>query len=338
MSRNLLAGLGAGLISFIALMSATTGSPPIQFMLFVTAPLPVFLAGLGLGWATGAIAAITAGIALTLLAGPLIGFISATAQLGPAVLLTYLATLNRPVVGPDGQAVIEWYPVGRLVIWAAVLGTMLSVLLLTLLGATGGDIQSTLQKVLRQAIEQTVSQQADGTKLSDADLETMTKVTVALLPAASAILMTAILLLNLFTAARITQTSGYLSRPWPDIAAMTFPSGASLALAGTLIASMLLTGFPGMIASAAAGGAFFAYVVLGLAVIHYVTRGNQWRGLILWAIYLAMFIFNTGFALLVALIGLTEPFSPLKRDFMQRPPGPPSGPHSGTGPGPGNPD
>lgn len=328
MSKNLLAGIGAGLISFVALLSATTGSPPIQFVLFVAASLPIFLTGLGLGWTTAALAAATAGVALTLIAGPLVGLISAGAQLGPAVLLTYLATLNRPFTDANGKPSIEWYPVGRLVLWTAFIGTLLSILLLTLLASTGGDMQETLQKVLRQAIEQTVAQQANGTKLSETDLDTMTKVTVALLPAASAILMTAILLLNLFTAARVTQTSGYLARPWPDIAAMTYPPGTPLVLAAALALSSVLTGFPGMIASAAAGGIFMAYIILGLAIIHHTSRGNPWRGLLLWTMYLALFVFNTGFALLIALIGLVEPFSPLKRDFMR----PPNQPPSGSGP------
>ncbi len=333
MSRSLLAGVGAGLVSFVALMSATTGSPPIQFMLFVAASLPVFLAGLALGWTTGAVAAVTAGVALTLLAGPLVGLISASAQLGPAVLLTYLSTLNRPVPSNDGQSTtVEWYPIGRLVLWAALLGTGLSVLLLTLLGGSGGEFHETLQKILRQAIEQTVAQQANGTKLSEADLKTMTDVAITLLPAASAILMMGILLLNLWTAAHVTRASGLLQRPWPDLAAMTFPPVAPLLLAGSIALAAFLTGYPGMVASAATGAIYFAFVLLGLAVIHHVTRGNPWRTAILWTMYLALIVFNTGLSILIAIVGLTEPFSPIKRDFTKPPPNPPTGPPPGSGP------
>ena len=64
---------------------------------------------------------------------------------------------------------------------------------------------------------------------------------------------------------------------------------------------------------------FFAYVLLGLAIIHYVTRGSAWRFAILWALYLGLIVFNTALSLVVAVIGLAEPFSPLRRDFMKPP-------------------
>lgn len=326
MYQNLLVGIGAGLVSFVALLSATTGTPFLQFLMFLIAPLPLFLAGLALGWKTAAIGAATAAIGITLLTGPLVGFLTAGSQFGPPVLLTYLALLNREVVAPDGKsATTEWYPVGRLVLWCAALATMLTLVLLTMLGEDAAGIQENLTKVLRQAFEQFRAQSADATPIPEEDLNSMVQIALALLPAASGMLMTVILLLNLYLAARVNLASGYLSRPWPDLAALTYPPATPLVLAASVALSAILPGLPGMTASAAAGAFYFAYVLLGLAIIHYVTRTNPGRFAILWAVYFGLVIFNTIVSLVLAIIGLTESFSPLRRDFTRSPPqsGPP---------------
>ncbi|MBU1213404.1 MAG: YybS family protein [Alphaproteobacteria bacterium] len=326
MQKNFLVGIAAGIVSFIAMMSATTGTPILQFVMFLVAPLPLFLAGLALGWRAAAIGAITAGIAITLLAGPLVGFVSAGSQFGPPVLLTYLALLNREVASPGGNATAtEWYPIGRLVLWCAVLGTLLSVILLMMLGKDAVEVQENLSQILRQAFEQFRAQSGDKKPLSEEDLETMTRVALSLLPAASGMLMTGILLINLYIAARVTDASGTLSRPWPDLAALAYPPVTPLVLAASVVVSAVLSGFAGMTAAAASGAFYFAYVLLGLAIVHHITRGNPGRFAILWAVYFALFFLNTIASLVVAIIGLTEPFSPLRRNFMRPPPhrGPP---------------
>lgn len=331
MSQQLLAGIGAGIISFIALMSATTGTPALQFLLFLVAPLPIYLVGLALGWTAAAIASLTAFLAIAALAGPMVAAIAAGTQFGPAVYLTYLALLNRPVPAPDGGGVtVEWYPVGRLVLWCAVFGTVLSMALLLLLGKDHAELQDNLQKILRQAIEQTVAQQsADGAKIPDEHIDQMTRVAAALLPVASGMLMTGIQLLALYLAARVTHASGLLARPWPDLAAITFPAGTPVILAASVLLTAVLDGYPGLGAAAASGAFYFAYLLLGLAIVHYVTRGNPWRFMLLWGVYFGLIVFNTVFSLVIAIIGLAEPFSPIRRDFVGNPPPTPP-PNSGN--------
>ena len=83
----------------------------------------------------------------------------------------------------------------------------------------------------------------------------------------------------------------------------------------------------GLYGTAFAGAFMIVYVCLGLAIIHYVTRGNPFRGFILWALYFILFFFNTYVLLVLALIGIAEPISPLKRRFT--PPGDPTSPADG---------
>ncbi|MEQ8825690.1 MAG: DUF2232 domain-containing protein [Filomicrobium sp.] len=319
MNKPFLFGIGAGLIAFVALMSVTNGPPAIQFIMLLLAPLPVYLAGLRYGWPAAAIAALTGGIAITLLGGAVVGLLLAGSQFGPPVLLTYFALMNR--TGPaqsGGAAVTQWYPVGRIVLWAAGLGTVLSVLLLLMLGSDAATVQANLEKILGEALKQAFSQQGSGEEVPAEHLEAMTKVAIALMPAASGMMLTGFMLFQLWLAGRIIRSTGFLERPWPDLAALTYPPITPLLLAGCIGLTAVLSGFAGMVASAASGALFFMYVLLGLAIIHYVTRGSAWRFGILWALYFGLIVFNTGLSMVLAMVGLAEPFSPLKRDFMRQ--------------------
>ena len=76
-----------------------------------------------------------------------------------------------------------------------------------------------------------------------------------------------------------------------------------------------LAGLPGLIAAGFAGPLFLAYVLLGLAVVHYMTRGRPWRPFALWGLYASLFIMNTIASLAIALLGLAEAIWPMRRDF-----------------------
>ena len=322
MIRNLLAGIAAGLVSLVMLISATTGVVWMQFLLVVATPLPIYLVGLALGWKIAIAAALTGTLAFAALAGPMPALLAAATHFAPPVLLTYLAMLNRPVQAPDGTTAVEWYPVGRLVLWCAAIGAILSIALMTRLGADGDGTE----KLVRALVEQVVAQQPSGEEVPEEHIAAMTRILSALLPVMSGVGMTAIIAFQLWLAGYVAHATGNLQRPWPEIAAMTFPPGASLVLVVCILLSMVLKDLPGSAASAAFGAFFLAFIMLGLAVIHYVTRNNPWRLALLWAVYFGLIMFSTGFSVLIALIGITEPISPLRRDFMRPPPKGPTPP------------
>jgi uncharacterized protein YybS (DUF2232 family) len=126
-----------------------------------------------------------------------------------------------------------------------------------------------------------------------------------IVPGIAAGLSTLILLLNTSLAARIVRVSGQMRRPWPELAAMTFPRAALLVLAGACAGTLLLSGLPGVVATIVAGAFIMAFVVLGFAVLHAMTRGNGGRPLVLAVVYAAVLVFAWP-ALLVALLGLVD--------------------------------
>ena len=139
-----------------------------------------------------------------------------------------------------------------------------------------------------------------------------TAIALALLPAASAISTMGSLLFNFWLAGRITMASGRLQRPWPDLAAIIYPPVTPLLLALATGAGFL-AGLPGLIAAGFAGPLFLAYVLLGLAVVHFMTRGRSWRPFALWGLYASLFIMNTVASLAIALLGLAEAIWPMRK-------------------------
>jgi hypothetical protein len=318
MSYRLLIALGAGLISAVVFASATTGPLLMRMVLFLLTALPLFLAGLGLGPRAAAVAGFSGALLVLVAGSPLGGLVFAASQAIPATILVYLVALNR--VADDGRT--EWYPVGRIVIAAALIAGSFATLTLFLLGGDIDTLRSALRGMLQTFVDNELPKMPDAPTLGPADIDEATGIALALLPAASAISTMGSLLFNLWLAGRITMASGRLQRPWPDLPAMVYPSTAPLMLAAATAAGFL-AGLPGMIAAGFAGPLLFAYVLLGLAVVHYTTRGRPWRPFALWGLYASLFIMNTIASLAIALLGLAEAIWPMRK-FSPPPDEPPS--------------
>ena len=321
MTKSTLIGICAGLLSAVLFLSAAMGPLFAKVFFYLITPLPIFVAGLSFGWASAAIAGIAGVAGLSLFIAPKFGLAFAASQVIPPILLCYLAQLNR-VSAPDPgktQPAVEWYPVGRIVLWTAAIGAGLAILSLLLMGQDFETLQTTLKEAVQKLVEQQLPKGNEATKLTPQDVEKITQVLISLMPAFLAVSIMATLLLNLWLAARVSASFGRLMRPWPDIAALTYPAGTPLLLAASFIGASLLTNYAGVVASAISGSLYFAFVLLGLAIIHYVTRTQAWRPILLWFVYASLIIANTFVSPLIAIIGLAEPFSPLKRDFMRPP-------------------
>jgi hypothetical protein len=316
MPYRLLIAVAAGLVSAVVFASATTGPLLIRMVLFLLTPLALFLAGLGLGPLAAAVAGL-AGTLLVLVAGtPMGALVFAAAQAIPVAILIYLAQLNRS--GPDGS--VEWYPAGRLIIVAAILAGVFSSLTLMLLGGDIETLRTALREMLQTFVTNELPKMPDAPTLGPAEIDEATAIALALLPAASAISTMGSLLFNFWLAGRITLASGRLRRPWPDIPAIVYPPLTPLLLA-VATGAAFLAGLPGLIAAGFAGPLFLAYVLLGLAVVHYMTRGRPWRPFALWGLYASLFIMNTIASLAIALLGLAEAIWPMRR--VTPPPKPP---------------
>lgn len=317
MNSPFLISLGAGLVSAVLFMSTATGSL-LAMILFCLVALPGFIVGLGWGTRSALVAALSAGALVTTAIGPAAGGVY-VATLGlPVVLLCYLALLSRPPGTAEAAdpADMEWYPIGRLMAWATLLAGVVASLSVPLLGWDAETYRSTAKNYFDTTIfSQLPVQGPDG--LDKEKLEPVKDLLVLLLPATSSMVWLGIMLANMWAGGKIIELSGRSIRPWPQIATLTYPRNFSLGF----FAATLLTFAPGIVAIVATGfaGAFlFAYIVMGLVVLHVIAARSAFRTFLLIFLYLAIILIGW-IAILVAFIGLGEPVFRFRERALKKP-------------------
>lgn len=299
MMQLVFVGLAAGISSALVFASIASGSA-LAIPLFYLAPLPVLIAAMGWGHASGLIAAGVAALGLGAAFGGML-FVVFLVGIGlPAWWLGYLALLARPVTNgaPDH---LEWYPVGRLVIWAAFLGSLVVLGAILRFGFDPESIQAGLQRALEALFQ--VRGDSGGVPAGTEIGESIAWLSVWL-PRIGAIPTILASLMNLWLAARIVGASGRLKRPWPDLSAIAFPSWVPLLLAA-VIAGTFTPGLSGVVCWVLTASLLTAYMLLGFAVLHATTRPIGGRVFILAGSYLGVILLQWP-ALAVAVIGLLD--------------------------------
>ena len=284
MVQMVLVGLGAGAAAALLFASVASGSLA-AVILFYLAPLPIVIAALGWSHLAGLIAAAAATAAIAVLSG--IFFLAVPVIAFGAWWLGYLALLARPASNGAGGA-LEWYPVGRLVLWAGVVGT----LVVAATVPNFGTDQESLQAALRKTYERILRDQS------------VIDMLVVAVPPAAAVFSTVTNLFNLWLAARIVKISGRLTRPWPDLAALTLPA-PSAGLLAAAIAGSFLPDLAGVLSGAFAASLLMVFAVLGLAVLHAITRGMAGRAVMLTGVYGVTIVLGWPI-LAISILGLAE--------------------------------
>jgi hypothetical protein len=231
-------------------------------------------------------------------------------------------------VPPGAPVPLEWYPIGRVIAAATLMAGALAFVSILMLGA---DLEG-LRTMMRELVDNVLLKQMPGlggAEIGEAEKNALAGLLLHALPAGSAVLWLGGFVLNLWLGGKITLVSGRLARPWPDVTLMRFPRGFGLGLAAALGLTML-PDMPGLLATGFAGAFLFAYLLMGLAIIHHATRGLAGRPFILWGVYLALFVFNTWAGLVIALIAVLEPVMWYRRPNVPDQGGPPPQPPPAT--------
>jgi hypothetical protein len=307
-------GLGAGVASALLFASVASGSP-ISILLFYLAPLPILLAGIGWSHLAALIAVLLAAAGL----GALFGFWFFIAHLVgvgvPTYLIAYVAMLGRHA--PDGT--VEWYPIGKLVLWAAGIAAVSTALTIPVFGSDLDSYRATVKQIFERVIRLQLGTPA-GEPLkfpNGGDPAAALNLLATVMPPVAAAVAMLTGLFNLWLAGRIARVSGRLARPWPDLSAMSFPAMTPVALLAAIALSFLAS-IVGVAAGMLAACLLLAYAVLGFVVIHQLTRPLAARSVILGAVWLV--VLSLGWpAIVVALIGLADGLLDLRKTNKPNP-------------------
>lgn len=317
MVQLVLIGIGAGAATALLFASIASGSI-ISVLLFYLAPLPILIAALGWSHWAALIAAVTASAALAAVFGTLF-FIAFLLGVGlPAWWLGYLALLARPATKPTRDG-LEWYPIGHLIVWAAIVSALIVIAAMLALGTDEENFRASLRRGIERLLR--VQSRSPAPIPGVPEPDRLVDFLVAVLPPVAAMLTTTTSVINLGLAGRVVSVSGRLRRPWPEVSAMQFPTYAPL-LTGAAVAASFLPGLPGVTATVFAAAILTAYTFLGLAVLHAVTRGVKGRPFVLGGAYAAVIVFFWP-ALALTLLGLGDAAFDI-RGRVARKRGPPS--------------
>jgi hypothetical protein len=311
--------LAAGAASALMFASIVSGAL-ISLLLFYLAPLPLIVAAIAWRPLSAAIGGIAAAVGLGLVFGLsyCIAFLVMVAL--PAWWLGHLALLGRPIseATPSGEGMpsvppaLEWYPVGRILLWIAGFAALTTMATLLTLGTDAATITGTMQ----QGLQRVFSSIDTDSSIQD---EQWIDALVNIAPAAAAVVAALTLTVSLWLAAKVTATSGRLRRPWPDLRGITLPRMTLVALS-VAIAFCFSGGLLAMLAQAVAAALIMAYALIGFAVLHTLTMELKSRTVWLSFAYTIVFIFSWTL-LLMAALGLADAvFGVRQRYWRSRPP------------------
>ncbi len=310
-----LIALIAGAASALMFASIVSGAL-ISLVLFYLAPLPLMVAAIGWGPLYATLGGIAAAIGLGAIFGlPYCLAFAFTVAL-PAWWLGHLVLLGRHVAGMTPAAAtaqpaepdIEWYPVGRLLLWIAGFAMLTTIAALLTLGGDAETITGTLRRGLLRILHAT-DPQASG------EADQFIDALVRIAPAAAAIVSMMTLTLNLWLSAKVTATSGRLRRPWPDLKTAELPA-MTLAVLCVALAFCFTGGLIAIVAQIATAALMMAYALTGFAVLHTLTLALKSRTFWLGSTYAVVVVFGWPVIAMV-ILGLADAVFGFRERFLR---------------------
>jgi hypothetical protein len=310
--------IAAGCASALMFASIISGAL-ISLLLFYLAPLPLMVAALGWGPIAATIGGIVAASGLGAMFGLpyCIAFVITVAL--PAWWLGHLALLGRPLpnAGPGNGAApatpaLQWYPIGRILLWIAGFAILTTIAALLTLGTDAETITGSLRRGLLRIL-------GPRNASTSGDVERWVDALAIIAPAAAVIVAMMTLTLNLWLAGKITGTSGRLHRPWPDLKSAELPP-MTLVVLSVALAFCFVGGVIALFAQVTATALLMAYAITGFAVLHTLTLSLKSRAFWLSCTYAIVVVFGWPVLAMVAL-GLADAVFGFRERFLRgRPP------------------
>lgn len=316
--KNLSFGAGCGAVSALLFAVISTGSP-LAFLLYLIAPLPILIATLGFGHQAGLVATLVSLAVTALIFSPFTGIVQALSIGLPSWFTAYLLLLGRSSPSDD-PVTMEWYPLGRVVLWVVGLSSAITLIGALLIApnyesfvATFGravDVVLTYDPDLVQGLS------ADDKAQFVRSLSSLLANIAAPISAAASVVISVILL---WVAGRIVDASGRLPRPWPDLSTMALPRLAVPALVLSLALAIAAQDYPALAGRIVLASLIIGFCLQGLAVLHAITRPLKSRRSLLFAIYL-VFVLLPGWPVIgIALLGIADMWLSFRTRFSTLP-------------------
>lgn len=305
MSGPLLRALAAGVLSGL-MIAAPTYLGLIALPLFMFASVPTFAVGLSQGGASMLYALAAA---------------AATAATGNLeVMLRYIVFFAAPqawlirqaLLSRNTAAGVEWYPPGRLLAWLIGMAVFFVVTAMLLAAGAEGGLVGSLESYFEQALSAMAG--LEVVPLAEDDIGHMAPALALIAPAAMASGWILLMVGNGTLAQVLVARGGRNLRPSTPFTELELPPGLVYALGVALVLS-LVPGTLGFLGKTLIAVITTGYFILGLALIHALTRGIAARRAVLIVTY-SLIVILRWLAVAVVVLGLAEQVFGLRKRFF----------------------
>lgn len=305
--RNLGFGAGCGAVSALMFSIVATGSP-LSLVLYAAAPLPILIAALGFTHQAGLVAAATAILAVLVIFSPVASFAYGIAIGIPAWGLGLATNLAREQSGK-----VEWYPLGKILGWIIGLAVFLTLVGSLALAPDYPGFIAAFDEFADgvESVDPALFAGMDVAQRADA-IAALSKLMALIAPPISAAISVVSFVVLLYLAARIVKASSRLPRPWPDLARVALPRSTVMALALSMIGSVFLPDYAGLLSRITLAALTMGFCIQGLAFVHLISRPLKSRRPMLALLYFT-FLALPGWPVLgFALVGVADAWFSLK--------------------------
>lgn len=288
--------LSAGICSAVAVFSIVFGTI-LALPLFYLAPLPLYLAGLGIGSKGVITAGLTAVFTAGLIGNAYTALPFACAYAIPAIMLCQLALRTRPA--NDGTPV--WYPAGNLIGALTAVGAMALIFfaLMFIMDEGTGSLQETVAGLIGTALERM------GGDLPASSRDTLALSLAPFFPGMAVASWVVMHLVNAAAGQAALVKSGRSLRPRVAYADISLPDWCSWLLVGAGVIALVVPGDWNYLGRNLVIVAMVPFFLLGLAVAHTFARRFANGTVLLVAFYVLLMVLGWA-SFLVAGTGVLE--------------------------------
>jgi hypothetical protein len=312
-SNSILTAVICGLIAAVLFLS------PMQFggmglvMSSFTA-LPLFIAALGFGTTIGVISCVIAAGMVAVFMGLLGGLSVLVATLAPAIWIGHSVGLSR-----DDNGVKEWFPLSQILFRLAIISAAIVIAIGYLTNYSEQWAVDESIAMMSQVAEMQ-NQASDGAvTISAEEIAVRAKDIATLIPIMMPVSILLLMVLNLRLAERFVRRRNWMLRPKDDLPSSVAmpPVAAGIFLIAAIIA-FIANNQIGLAAQVVAGAFGGAFALIGLATIHFLTRGYAVRPFLLPIVYIVL-LSSRFIAPVFALLGIAETLIQLRGRFTSPP-------------------
>ncbi|MGE5547554.1 MAG: DUF2232 domain-containing protein [Solirubrobacterales bacterium] len=295
MTRFIALPLAAGLLSALLFLSVAKGIA-LGILLSYVAPLPLFMAGLGLGIGPAVIAGAAGAGGVALAAGGASVLPYAIAVALPAMLVTERALLWRTL--PDGSQ--EWFPPGLVLARLTAAGLALILIGTALVSDHPDGVRGWVAELIGRTLEMMAPEVTPERRQMAVEWWT------PLFPAMVLASWQVMAVVNATAAQALLVRMGHARRPTPAYRELWLPDWLGVVLAASAATAVLAQGDPGYVAANLTAVVLVPFSLLGLAGVHRWAAGRPHARLALAVTYGLLVLAQAWAAMAVAGLGVVR--------------------------------